>query len=109
MQRLLEMMREGGCPRPNEVLAAAKRLFQDGEGAHATLCPHEWAAGMLDLLHGLHSDQVTRRCELEACLALPKLLRDLTAAFARSTLQAWAPASPSAPPPCLQRACILLP
>ncbi len=32
LQRLLEMMREGGCPRPNEVLSAAKRLFQDGEG-----------------------------------------------------------------------------
>lgn len=29
-RRLLEMMREGGCPQPNAVLAAAKRLFQDG-------------------------------------------------------------------------------
>jgi hypothetical protein len=32
-RRLLEMMREGGCPQPNNVLAAARRIFQDGEGA----------------------------------------------------------------------------
>lgn len=32
-RRLLEMMREGGCPQPNDVLAAARRIFQDGEGA----------------------------------------------------------------------------
>lgn len=31
-QRLEEMMREGGCARPNAVLEAARRLFRDGEG-----------------------------------------------------------------------------
>lgn len=30
-RRLLELMREGGCRQPNEVLAAAKRLFEGGE------------------------------------------------------------------------------
>lgn len=29
-QRLEEMMREGGCARPNAVLEAARRLFRDG-------------------------------------------------------------------------------
>ena len=32
-RRLLEMMREGGCARPNEVLAAARRLFETGARA----------------------------------------------------------------------------
>lgn len=30
-RRLLEMMREGGCPQPNAVLEAARRLFKGGE------------------------------------------------------------------------------
>lgn len=38
-RRLLEMMQEGGCPRPNEVLAAAKRLFQDGMDSSASIRP----------------------------------------------------------------------
>ncbi|KAI7842179.1 hypothetical protein COHA_004200 [Chlorella ohadii] len=38
-RRLLEMMREGGCPRPNEVLSAAKRLFQDGMDSSASIRP----------------------------------------------------------------------
>ena len=32
-RRMLEMMREGGCRQPNEVLAAAKRMLADGEAA----------------------------------------------------------------------------
>jgi hypothetical protein len=30
-RRMLQMLQEGGCRQPNEVLAAARRLFQDGE------------------------------------------------------------------------------
>jgi hypothetical protein len=31
LRRMLQMLQEGGCRQPNEVLAAARRLFQDGE------------------------------------------------------------------------------
>lgn len=37
--RLLRMMREGGCPQPNAVLAAAQRLLRDGLDPKAPISP----------------------------------------------------------------------
>ncbi|EFN57831.1 hypothetical protein CHLNCDRAFT_143259 [Chlorella variabilis] len=38
-RRLLEMMREGGCPQPDVVLAAARRIFQDGMDTAGSIKP----------------------------------------------------------------------
>ncbi|KAL4430133.1 hypothetical protein ABPG77_004915 [Micractinium sp. CCAP 211/92] len=40
-QRLEEMMREGGCARPNAVLEAARRLFRDGMDPKGRINPED--------------------------------------------------------------------
>ncbi|KAL4434176.1 hypothetical protein ABPG75_000617 [Micractinium tetrahymenae] len=40
-QRLLEMMQEGGCARPNAVLEAARRLFHDGMDPTGRINPED--------------------------------------------------------------------
>lgn len=40
-QRLEEMMREGGCARPNAVLEAARRLFRDGMDPKGRISPQD--------------------------------------------------------------------
>jgi hypothetical protein len=39
--RLLRMMREGGCPQPNAVLAAAQRLLRDGIDPGGSISPSD--------------------------------------------------------------------
>ncbi|KAI3438880.1 hypothetical protein D9Q98_001295 [Chlorella vulgaris] len=38
-RRLLEMMKQGGCPQPNKVLEAAQRIFRDGMDPSGSIKP----------------------------------------------------------------------
>ena len=90
-RRMLQMLQEGGCRQPNEVLAAARRLFQDGE-----------LGGMvgLALCGPACVGQAHVGTPLAHSIAQVALAARLALAFHNFVLQGWIPRGASSPQMC---------